>query len=290
MGRLIKLAVLTIALAGWNVQSAHHDHELCHFVPENDRYIAAGSKFANSMTEERFDEILDQVEQVYSPIISDLGAKLVVDRNWEDGTVNAYAQRKGNTYMIAMFGGLARHDQITDDGFFLVACHELGHHLGGAPKVRSINSWASNEGQSDYFATLKCLRKVWSTDDNETIVAQMDVDPTALQNCEANFTERTEVLICIRGAMAGLSVGYVFQDLRNETVRARIDTPDENVATRTDDRHPGSQCRIDTYYQGAICNAPLAEDVSNSDYTTGTCARKLGATTGLRPLCWFKPN
>jgi hypothetical protein len=33
-----------------------------------------------------------------------------------------------------MFGGLARHELVTDDGFMMVVCHETGHHLGGAPR------------------------------------------------------------------------------------------------------------------------------------------------------------
>jgi Zn-dependent protease with chaperone function len=54
-----------------------------------------------------------------------------------------------------MFGGLARDPLVTKDGFSAVICHEIGHHIAGAP--RKGFSWASNEGQADYFATTKCL-------------------------------------------------------------------------------------------------------------------------------------
>jgi len=82
-----------------------------------------------------------------------LANELVIDKHWEDGTVNAYASENGNNDVISMFGGLARHPAITPDAFYLVACHEIGHHLGGAPK-KGNTQWASNEGQADSVNTL----------------------------------------------------------------------------------------------------------------------------------------
>jgi len=75
-----------------------------------------------------------------------------------------------------MFGGLARHETMTPDGFATVVCHELGHHLGGVPKKFSWfgNSWASNEGQADYFGIMKCLRKMFEHEDNVKIVKEID--------------------------------------------------------------------------------------------------------------------
>ena len=77
--------------------------------------------------------------------------------------MNAFAKQGASTWEVHMYGGLARHQAVTADGFALVVCHELGHHLGGAPqKVDWFGRlrWASNEGQADYWGTAKCFRKL----------------------------------------------------------------------------------------------------------------------------------
>src|SRR4051812_40125480 len=102
------------------------------FLPENDFYIPANQKGLNGgLTEAQFNAAIDKVETVYAPIIASAGGKLQIDRNWTDGTVNAYASQVGKTWKVAMFGGLARHNTITEDGMSLVVCHEIGHHVGG---------------------------------------------------------------------------------------------------------------------------------------------------------------
>lgn len=260
------------------------------FVPENDVKIYANTKGRmGGLSEQQFNDIITKVETLYAPVISNMGANLFVERNWNDPTVNAYAQQLGKTWKVSMFGGLARHETITEDGFALVVCHELGHHIGGAPKKSRM--WASNEGQADYFATLKCLRKVWNNDNNQEIVRAMSPVPAALRRaCGQAHTWNQDYYMCIRGGMAGMSVSKLFQALRNATVEPKFDTPDMKVVTRTDDNHPAYQCRLDTYFQGALCDKSMNEDVSASSEVTGTCHATLGDNVGLRPLCWFKPS
>ncbi|WP_408096695.1 hypothetical protein ACJVC5_16795 [Peredibacter sp. HCB2-198] len=264
------------------------------FVPENNVKIYANQKGRmGGLTEQQFNDVITKVETLYAPIISNFGANLQVERNWDDPTVNAYAQQMGKTWKVSMFGGLARHETITEDGFALVVCHELGHHIGGAPRKTSqwASSWASNEGQADYFATLKCLRKVWLNDDNQAIVRQMMPVPATLRRaCSSAHTWSDDYYMCIRGGMAGMSVSRLFMALRNSTVEPKFDTPDTKVVTRTDDNHPAYQCRLDTYFQGALCDKSMNEDVSASSEVTGTCHGTLGDKVGLRPLCWFKPS
>jgi hypothetical protein len=182
------------------------------YIPVNAKGIKTG------LSEEQFNAVIDKVVTVYDSIVSSAGGKLSVQRNWEDGTVNAYASRSGNVWQVAMFGGLARHETITEDGFALVVCHEIGHHIGGAPKKGGGGwwggaSWATNEGQADYFATLKCLRKVFLNDDNASVVRGMTVPASLKSKCKAEFKNKAEAAICIRGGMAGLSVAKLFQSL-----------------------------------------------------------------------------
>lgn len=260
------------------------------YLPENDLYISVDAKNTNNMTEERFNEIIDKADKHYAPIVADKGGKLKWARLWSNGTVNASAQRQGKTYKVNMYGGLARHELVTEDGFALVVCHELGHHLAGAPKVtRFFSKWASNEGQSDYFASLKCFRRVFEAEDNEAIVAAMTVPAIVKTKCEANFTLANDVALCIRASMAGKSLADLLGSLRN-SAPTDFTTPDENEVSRTNNAHPASQCRLDTYFQGAICEVDYKEDVSDKDANVGTCHRKGNFQDGLRPLCWYAPK
>lgn len=286
----IILAALCISFMGTQASIACTVDGSEGIVPENNLYISTNAKNV-SMDEQTFHEVIDKVVAVYDPIIKEKGGELNVLRNWEDGTVNAYAHRRGGTWNVAMFGGLARHETITPDGFALVVCHEIGHHIGGAPKKASLwSSWATNEGQADYFATLKCLRKVFRNDNNKSIVSKMDVPQVVIDTCEKQFNNTDDQLICQRGAMAGMSTARLFQDLRSQTEAPKFNTPDENVVSRTDHNHPATQCRLDTYYAGAICEVIDNDDVSQRDETKGVCYRAFGVETGARPKCWFAPK
>ena len=258
------------------------------FLPKNDMYISVHDKAAAGINESQFNSVIDKIETLYTSIVSQYGGELQVERNWSDGTVNAYAEQVGSIWKVAMFGGLARHRTITEDGFALVVCHELGHHIGGAPKYNS-DEWASNEGQSDYFATLKCLRRVWMSENNQEIVAKMDVPQIVKSSCAKSWSDKADEAICIRGAMAGDSVAKLFASM--SWGRApKFDTPDRKIVGRTNDRHPAYQCRLDTYFQGALCEKSYNEDVAQDSEVTGTCHGSLGDMTGLRPLCWFRPQ
>ena len=262
------------------------------FVPENNLKISVNAKRFGGITEEEFNDVITKVENIYAPLVAQEGGKLIIDRAWEDGTVNAYAQRSGSNWMVNMFGGLARHETITVDGMALVVCHEIGHHIGGAPKKASYysSSWASNEGQSDYFANLKCLRRTFLNDDNISIVSKMEVPEALAAACGKAFASEEDKAICIRGGMAGDSVAKLFASLRSQSTPAKFDTPDSRVVNTTDDAHPATQCRLDTYFQGSLCEVSFNENVTTSSEVSGTCHGSLGHQQGLRPNCWFKPS
>ena len=258
-------------------------------LPENNLNIPVDAKNLTGITEEQFNSIIDQVETIYSPIVSEYGGKLEVVRRWTDGTVNAYAQQEGDVWKVSMFGGLARHKTITPDGFALVVCHELGHHIGGAPRYGG-GDWASNEGQSDYFATLKCLRRVWQSEDNASIVRQMSVPQFLTSSCEKQWQNPADRAMCIRGAMAGESVAKLFAALSWSMKQPKFDTPDTRQVSATSDSHPATQCRLDTYFQGALCEKSFNEEIGQQDEVTGSCHGTTGHSVGLRPRCWFKPS
>jgi hypothetical protein len=260
------------------------------FVEENSLNIPANIKRFGGLSQEQFNAVIEKIETIYSPIVSNMGGKLTINRKWDDGTVNANATRSFAGWVVNMYGGLARHETITEDGFALVLCHELGHQLGGAPKVAMFMSrWASNEGQADYFAALKCLRKTFLNDDNTTIVSNLNAPELLVTSCSKQHANKDDQNICIRTGMAGVSVANLFAALRNGSP-AKFETPDTNVVTSTNDAHPAYQCRLDTYLQGSLCDVDMNLDVSQKDEVTGTCHKSNGQKIGLRPLCWFKPK
>ncbi|MCO4793457.1 MAG: hypothetical protein KC493_07090 [Bacteriovoracaceae bacterium] len=284
------LVATMVALASLGSSIACDMHGESGIVENNNMNIPVGVKNAG-MTEAEFDSAIDKVEAIYAPIISARGKTLEVIRKWDDGTVNAYAQQVGNTWKVSMFGGLARHATITADGFALVVCHEVGHHIGGLPKKKSwwSSSWASNEGQADYFGTMKCLRKYMENDDNITMMANATVPAVVTEKCESNFQNAADIAMCQRGALAGLSLGNLFRALRNLDAPLKFDTPDPKVVTATNDNHPAPQCRLDTYFQGSLCEKDAYTDVSDSDANKGVCNRVDQHQEGIRPLCWYKP-
>jgi hypothetical protein len=286
--KVLAVLLLTAALSGWSYGCS--EDGTGGFLPENDMQIPVGAKRTGGISEAEFNAVIDKLETIYAPIISSRGGTLRVSRKWKDGTVNASAMRLGPLYLVNMFGGLARHERITSDGFALVMCHEIGHHIGGAPKVANfIQSWASNEGQSDYFATTKCLRQLFLNDNNRAIVSKMQVPRTLSAACTQAFTGRADRDICIRSGMAGASVAGLFAAMRNQP-EAKFETPDTNEVARTNDAHPAFQCRLDTYFQGALCEKSHTEDVSQRDEVQGTCHGSTGHTVGVRPRCWHRPK
>ncbi len=279
-------------------QYLDHDHnKVCdNFMEENGLFIPATAKSTNGITEEVFHAVLDRVEEVYGPIIAeDFNAELSINRDWDNGTVNAYASRSGNKYIIKMFGGLARHETVTPLGFAAVACHETGHHIGGAPRYSRNTSWASTEGQSDYFAMLKCLRRFMDglTDEQREMFQMVDleVDPFGKEKCDANFEDEVGREFCYQGTMAGQSLANLLSSLRNPDPATfpKLDTPSDAVVDSTYERHPQAQCRLDTYFNGALCAVDVDIDVDASDANVGSCVRAAGHVDGVRPLCWYKP-
>lgn len=275
--------------------------------PKNSLSFPADAKSSSGLSKAEYDTVLDEFEAVMTLETSrvDNGALLVIERKWDNSEVNAMAYQSGNYRYVSMFGGLARHPNTTTDVLRLVACHELGHHIGGAPKKASGGiwgwggaSWASNEGQSDYYASMKCFRRlVIEGRKNNLAVAGPDLSifpanevQYAKNECAKSFSDSLDQEICVRASMGGFSIGLLFSSFSSNGPVISLKTPNPRVVSSTDDNHPQSQCRTDTYFQGAVCEVSYRNDVSTSDANFGTCNRKDNHTRGLRPLCWFKPS
>ncbi len=299
MKKIIGILSLLI-LTAWTGLNDGHDHNLCKGFLPNDITATRPINSLNptGISETDFHWAISRLEQIYKPIVQSHGAELKVERLWDNEDINAYAQQKKDilgkqTYKVAMYGGLARHEDVTVDGFIMVICHEFGHHLGGAAKKSRIGAeWASSEGQSDYYASLKCFRKVYTPQENEIWFNEQGgfdgFEPHLINSCQKSYSDFYNITLCLRTAAAGQSLANMMGALRKVN-QPNMLTPDEDVVCENDDSHPAAQCRLDTYIQGALCKLGDTTQLSDKDANKGTCNRLAGDTNGVRPLCWYKP-
>ncbi len=268
------------------------------FLPPNNLHLEDGLLRDSKVTEEVFNEIIDQVEAVYKPLIEkNHGAEFTVSRLWDDSTVNASAMQWGGSWEVNMYGGLARRPEITPDGFAMVVCHEVGHHLGGYPFA---SNWASNEGGSDYFATLSCGRLLWKDDYEANARFRSLVDAYPKAQCDTIYRNTQDQNLCYRLMMAGRSTADLLAAL--EGTKNSWNTPDVKVVKSTYHAHPAGQCRLDTYMAGALCAAAFDSNVipgkrlGNARNSAKAELEALGVSCGAgariqfgsRPNCWFK--
>src|SRR5690606_13527496 len=113
--------------------------------------------------QKQFEEVIKRFTKIWSSKVeSDYGKKLIVEHDWNNTRVNASATRDRDfNFVIKVSGAMAKQKGMDEDALLFILCHELGHHLGGAPKKKrgesDIDSWSSAEGQADYFAAKECL-------------------------------------------------------------------------------------------------------------------------------------
>lgn len=287
---------------------AHRHHTLC--FPENDMSFPDNGRTTAGLTKAEFDLVLDEFEGIMWTVVNNAegGAKLVVERLWNNNSVNAYAVPYGIYRQVTFFGGLARHPEMTTDSLRLIACHELGHHLAGRPYwperdpinpqiiIEGTESWAASEGESDYYASLKCFRHLVIEGQKDNFAMKMsdlskypaEEVAFAKTKCAQSFTNAQDSEICVRSTMAGYSLGRVFKGFSFSDIS--LMTPSKVEVAKTDPKHPAGQCRTDTYFQGALCEVSYRDDVVKEDPNWKTCNEASKHTVGLRPRCWYKPS
>jgi hypothetical protein len=295
--RISKYAMTVYALCFLSSLSASGS-----ILPKNDwdKYDRLDA-FSN-MTETDFHAVIDQVLDYYRSIVEGHGASLVANKLWTDPTVNASAVQEGSNWIVNMYGGLARRPEVNKDGFALVVCHELGHHLGGFPLKG--DRWAATEGQSDYFATHACARKIWQDESQENSQAAASVHSSAKSLCDNSWANLGERNLCYRIANASQSLADLLNAIGGGTTNPNYNTPDVTTVDRTYESHPQAQCRLDTYIGGAACTDSFDDDkipgrlhaqgqgslAAELEGASTSCMQAKGQTKGLRPRCWFKPQ
>jgi hypothetical protein len=291
------LVLLALATASASVKADFPENAL---ELEDDLYSLEG------ITEAQFREAIDSIGFFYRPLVFFHGGRLVFDYLWTSPEVNAYASRSGTDWHVEMHGGLARRREITLDGFKLVTCHEIGHHLGGYPFKG--DRWASSEGESDWYATQACARWIWRTEVTENAKYRTIAPASVRGQCDAEWTQTADRDLCYRIAMAGKSLADLLAAMAGTAVR--FDAPDNTQVATTNIYHPAAQCRLDTYLAGALCTVmpsldlipgegtPFGRNSVNSELAaavyscmpTSPLVGALNYNGHDRPRCWFKPQ
>jgi len=263
-------------------------------IPENDLYYPPLKtpiliKMAGQLVSENdYNQVINTLHKLFAADINAKGdVQLVFKADWQDGTVNAYATRETETWTIHVPGGIARAKAMTKDSLALILCHELGHHLGGAPHSFLFEGWPSAEGQADYWATSKCLKRYYEELANEEVSLD-NVPEKLVTDCNHIYKNLKEVKICIRSQIASVAFGNFLNELPGAKTKISIDTPDTRVVkgTNTND-YPRPQCRLDTVIRGSLCTISSKEVNDDEDPSIGTCMDE--SKPGTRPRCWFKP-
>ena len=260
----------------------------CQIIQENSEQIPVNAD--TGITEAEFNSILSEFIKVNNPLVKEQGFELVIENKWKDSTVNASTYTKGKKWIINAYGGLARYEGMTADAYTMVLCHELGHHMGGFPKIGT--SWASNEGQSDYYATAKCFPRM-----SYSRKKAFNVPEIVTEGCSLLHKSQKEIQLCEKSSLIGFELASVLDSLsRRANKISRLEggisfsTPDKTEVEKTYSGHPKAQCRLDTYFAGAMCNMPHTEDFADDNAITGACAEEKGDKIAVRPHCWYKPS
>ncbi len=243
------------------------------------------TEFDNGYHEDRFNRVIDFIYSHYAPIIESRGGALIIKKDWNDGAVNAFAEREGDEYRLEILGGLSRYSLISEDAFITLICHELGHLLGGYPKGGTI----SVEAQSDYYSTAKCVRRLfphWSEWRNPEVSSPGPQDISfAETKCKISFPDEGYET-CVRSMNASWKISQLWGKLdRNK--RPSYLKPDSTRVRVTQASHPSAQCRLDTYVAGALCPVDYKVDFSYENEKVGACG-KWFQEAFQRPLCWYK--
>ncbi len=287
------------------LQSKTENGPLCNFFPANKLRFPIKND-GRQISRPQFRKILDAAESVYKPIFQSLGVgRFYIADRWNDDTVNACASigapcskgsaAAGNTdRYVEIYGGLGRHPLMTAEGLMLVICHEIGHHIGGYPRYEKNTSVMATEGQSDYFASAKCMRLIYSaltpkTNENWAWANKNRIPQEVQKPCLNSFGNNVSAIYCMRSSLAGLSLAQVLGSLNGTDPRQlSFILKDNSVVQTTFESHPKAQCRLDTYAAGAACTADPRIPFSATNPNQGACVNKMAP--GARPSCWYKDS
>lgn len=299
MNKVLKFSTICILfLFSLTALSCEHG-----FFPANNTYILSESQATMSIQAQSA-VVMQKLKEIYNPIFAKKNKTLIIEIQWNEAKVNAYATKDDNNNpVIRVTGGMANHELLTADGLALILCHEVGHFLGGEPKKlrgRSTKrSWSSAEGQADYYANAVCLKKLFrvlpSLDANDANLEQT-LKETNMKSFNRNnssnsrymheIDEVCETPLCDRIALASLNVAQVYATTGFFSKELSFTYPDDSTVYQTLYSHPNPQCRLDTMMAALKCKDSEKLSFKLNDPISGACS----TPEYRRPRCWYYPD
>lgn len=226
-------------------------------------YMPVGKQPNSGITYFQYLEIMQYFSKLYPQIQFPI--------EWVEPYFAAFAKKEKNIRQVHVWGGLVRMPNATLPVVLTAICHEVGHHLGGAPYQDQVfgGEWASAEGQADYFAARYCLPRTyfdhpeWFSSLEKDFKNYAEVQNKQLQMCLLNQLCRVSIL-------SGYQMFQKFSELPHsmpEKFEFAIKSEPTNHSILN--TYPPLQCRFETYFSGGYCFV---------DSQSPLCRR---------PSCWF---
>lgn len=245
--------------------------------PDYYRYqILVNDPTTSTVTAQSFTSIPRIILALHSKILKEQKVDAFIMTDWEKPFFSAWAhEEKDKRFSLNFWGGLARIPGMNDEAFALVACHELGHLVGGNPRMNITQfKKMSSEGQSDFFAAGICMKNYLRLKNKEKkLKVPRKISNMGFTLCRTSFSDEEDFLICLHTQKAIMAFMDLLQHQSAAPLNLDIITPDPHLVKETlYDSYPSPQCRVDTLLMGSLC--------SIEDYP---CNR----TKSARPGCWF---
>lgn len=242
--------------------------------------------FASELVHEN---ILQEVTDIYGPLANVLNQSFQIEIS-DSPLESASAYSDGKNFKLILNMGLVNNPQVDEDVMRLISCHELGHTHGGAPRRNIPVDWngpiaydglsyAGSEGQSDYYASAICFRKLIKHQVRKKKLSNIKSNIISL--CDSVWGNSSDnSYACQRAIVAAEGFLQMHIDLN-----LSVSTPDKSVAENLiRDSYPSRQCRLDTFVNGALCKSHKNLIFDFSDSRANECKNP----EGKRPLCWYK--
>ncbi len=263
--------------------------------PESSQIPEPKPSFHRRFTRDTVDGYIRKINDLYTEEVVKRGAVLMFHNFWNSDVNNSYAWQAVGTnpmeYHVKMEGGYSRHPAMTEEALVYGICHELGHHLGGAPLKTTQNRLelgirVSVEGQADYFAGMICFKRVFANNTRDLTQEESAKIPEALkQACQQVYAPGNQFKLCLMNILAG-SISVEASTEGTSQPPPRLDLRDPSAVDQTIENEPSRQCRLDTVVAGALCDKE--EKLFFEDPSRGACSSLEGEHAGQRPHCWYK--
>jgi len=249
--------------------------------------IRTSERFKKSNINSKTAQVINKLQKIYAPIYKSKGQDftIYIEEVPVDGFVMGGGRNEPDDKTRSVFvrRGFLNHELTNPDSVAFILCHEIGHHHGGGRYYTYAKT--ASEGQAEYYAAAKCMRKYLKDLDNKAYLKTISLNPGAIKICNKNWGASTkESFVCQRTIAAGK---IFIESVYKKRPVINVSTPATNIVSMPNDNYLKPQCRLDTIVHASVCSVSDDIEMSADDALAGTCNITDGHQVGLRPTCWF---